>query len=84
MEASESSAGSGEEPMVSIVVPAFNEAARIGGSIQKISAFMRRSPLSYELIVVDDGSADETAEIVKQAQVQELRLVRGSPEFLLR
>jgi glycosyltransferase involved in cell wall biosynthesis len=65
------------EPMVSIIVPAFNEAARIGDSIQKIDAFVRQSPLSFEVIVVDDGSVDNTAEVVKQAKAKGLRLIRN-------
>ena len=65
------------QPMLSIVVPVFNEAARIGGSIEKIEAFMRQSPLSFELIVVDDGSADNTADVVRQAHAKGLRLVRN-------
>jgi glycosyltransferase involved in cell wall biosynthesis len=84
MDTSETTAGSGSvaikdrgRPAVSIVVPAFNEGARIGSSIKKIDAFMRRSPLSYELIVVDDGSADDTAEVVKRSDAKGLRLVRN-------
>jgi dolichyl-phosphate beta-glucosyltransferase len=65
------------QPMLSIVVPAFNEAARIGDSIKKIDAFMRRLPLSSELIVVDDGSIDDTAEVVEQMKAKHLRLVRN-------
>jgi glycosyltransferase involved in cell wall biosynthesis len=65
------------QPMVSIVVPAFNEAARIGDSIKKIDAYMRQSALLCELIVVDDGSADNTAEIVSGSQTKRLRLVRN-------
>jgi glycosyltransferase involved in cell wall biosynthesis len=64
-------------PMLSIVVPAFNEAARIGDSIRKIDAFMRQSPFSFELIVVDDGSGDNTTAIVKEAQAKDLRLLRN-------
>jgi glycosyltransferase involved in cell wall biosynthesis len=84
METSETSIGRGfvatedaGEPMVSIIVPAFNEAARIGDSIQKIDAFVRQSPLSFEVIVVDDGSVDNTAEVVKQAKAKGLRLIRN-------
>jgi glycosyltransferase involved in cell wall biosynthesis len=76
METSETSEGD-SQPMLSIVVPAFNEAARIGDSVRKIDAFMRQSPLSFELIVVDDGSVDNTAEVVRQAPVRCLRLVRN-------
>ena len=65
------------QPMLSIVIPAFNEAARIGDSIKKIDTFMRQSPLSFELIVVDDGSADNTADVVGRIQVKGLRLVRN-------
>jgi dolichyl-phosphate beta-glucosyltransferase len=64
--------------MLSIVVPAFNEAARIGSSILKIDEFMRQSPISCELIVVDDGSKDNTSDIVTQARVPGLRLLRNN------
>src|SRR4029453_12290064 len=64
-------------PVISIVVPAFNEAGRIGNSIKKIDAFIRQSQLSFEFIVVDDGSADNTAEIVRKSQVEGLRLVQN-------
>ena len=68
----------GGKPVVSIVVPAFNEAGRIAESIKKIDAFMRRSPLSLELIVVDDGSSDNTAEIVRQFQGKGMRLLQNN------
>ena len=83
MEAPETSTGGAApaeddgQPVVSIVVPAFNESARIGDSIKKIDAFMRRSPLSLELIVVDDGSSDNTADIVSHTRIKGLRLVRN-------
>ena len=67
----------GGQPMVSIVVPAFNEARRISESVHKIDAFARKSPLSLELIVVDDGSKDQTAEIVLGLEVKGLRLIRN-------
>jgi glycosyltransferase involved in cell wall biosynthesis len=66
------------QPMLSIVVPAFNEASRIVDSIKKIDAFMRRASISTELIIVDDGSSDKTAEIVTRALADRLRLVRNS------
>ena len=69
MEASETS--------VSIVVPAFNEAGRIAESVRKIDAFARESTLPLELIVVDDGSVDQTAEIVRQLGIKGLRLIRN-------
>ena len=84
MEASETSAGRGfvaipdiSRPVLSIVVPAFNEAARIGDSIEKIDTFVRRSSVSCEVIVVDDGSVDDTSAVVRRYQAQNLRLIRN-------
>jgi len=69
MEASETS--------VSIVVPAFNEAGRIADSVRKIDAFIRRSPVPLDLIIVDDGSTDKTAEIISGLNAKSLRLIRN-------
>src|SRR6516162_7441171 len=66
------------QPVLSIVVPAFNEGGRIGTSIKQIGAFMRQSSVSCELIVVDDGSKDNTTDIVLKAGVEGLRLVRNN------
>ena len=65
-------------PMLSIVVPAFNEAERIGNSIEKIDEFMRRAKISFELIVVDDGSADNTPDVIKKAHVKDVHILRNS------
>jgi len=50
-----------ENVKVSIVVPAYNEELAIGPILQEISAVMEPWRGSYELIVVDDGSTDNTA-----------------------
>lgn len=84
METSETSVGTGfvgpedrGQPIVSIVVPAFNEARRIAETVRKIDDFIRRSPLALELIVVDDGSTDNTAEIVREFPAKGLRLIQN-------
>jgi dolichyl-phosphate beta-glucosyltransferase len=84
METSETSVGTGfitpedgGRPMVSIIVPAFNEAERIADSIRKIDAYARRSTQPLELIVVDDGSVDDTAEIVRRLEIKGLRLIQN-------
>jgi glycosyltransferase involved in cell wall biosynthesis len=85
MEASETavgagfiSPGEGVQPLVSIVVPAFNEAGRITQSIRQIDAFARESTLPLELIVVDDGSVDKTGEIVLRLEIRGLRLLSNN------
>ncbi|MBV9574780.1 MAG: glycosyltransferase family 2 protein [Acidobacteriales bacterium] len=49
----------------SIVVPAFNEAARIGRTLEDVLAWAAQERLEAEVIVVNDGSRDQTAEIVR-------------------
>lgn len=53
-------------PKLSIVVPAFNEAERLGESLRAIVAYLNQRREENELIVVDDGSDDETASVAKQ------------------
>ena len=54
-------------PEISIVIPAYEEEARLGDSIRSILAFLRASGAAAELIVVDDGSKDRTAEVAREA-----------------
>jgi len=49
-------------PAISIIVPAYEEQARLGDSVDRILAYIEREKLSAELIVVDDGSKDKTVE----------------------
>lgn len=51
---------------ISIVIPAYNEEASIGDILDKIKKVMEELNQDYEIIVVDDGSTDRTAEIVKE------------------
>src|SRR5438552_491233 len=51
---------------LSIVVPAYNEAPRIMPSLEQIFAYMEQQHAAYEVLLVDDGSSDGTAEMVRQ------------------
>ncbi len=53
-------------PALSIVVPAYNEAQRIGPTLHAITRYMDRSSASYEVIVVDDGSRDATRDVIDE------------------
>jgi glycosyltransferase involved in cell wall biosynthesis len=64
-------------PKVSIVIPAFNEAIRIGDTIRKIEEFLARLPFKTEVLIIDDGSPDETAAIVRGLEFAGLRLIRN-------
>jgi glycosyltransferase involved in cell wall biosynthesis len=50
----------------SIIIPAFDEQARLGETIKKILRFVQRENLTTELIVIDDGSNDATSEVAKK------------------
>jgi glycosyltransferase involved in cell wall biosynthesis len=54
-------------PPFSIVIPAYNEAGRIGGTLRATLEYLRQVSPESELIVVNDGSTDATAEIVREA-----------------
>lgn len=66
-------------PDLSVVVPAFNEEAAIGSSISQLRGYLERSGLDWEVLVVDDGSSDRTAQIVREesAADRRIRLVEG-------
>jgi dolichyl-phosphate beta-glucosyltransferase len=53
------------KPDLSIVIPAFEEEERLGASLEKVFAFVEASALNAEVIVVDDGSNDSTADVAK-------------------
>lgn len=54
-------------PSLSIIVPAFNEAARISATLRTILDYLDSHVSDGELIVVDDGSQDHTAEVAEQS-----------------
>lgn len=58
---------------LSVVVPAFDEENAIGDEIDRLHAALAPSGISYEVIVVDDGSRDRTAEIAAGKQCRVLR-----------
>jgi dolichyl-phosphate beta-glucosyltransferase len=54
---------------LSIVIPAYREAAKISRDVEAAGAFMAKAGLKGEVIVVDDGSPDGTCEAARNAQV---------------
>ncbi len=51
---------------LSIIIPAYNEQERLGGSVNEVLRFIENEKLDAELIVVDDGSSDETADVARK------------------
>jgi dolichyl-phosphate beta-glucosyltransferase len=52
-------------PKYSLVIPAYNEEARLGDSLEKVLSYVHAQAWSAEIVVVNDGSRDKTAEIIR-------------------
>ena len=70
-------------PQLTIVVPAYNEAARLGKTVVTILDYLNANNSSSELIVVDDGSSDGTSAVAERAMATpgavSSRLIRYEP-----
>lgn len=64
---------------LSVIIPAYNEAGRIGPTLTRIDAFLAGLGISYEIVVVDDGSTDKTRKIVREmaGPIPALRLMEN-------
>ena len=60
---------------VTVVIPAYNEAAHIGPQVQAVDAVLRESSWTYEILVVDDGSQDGTGDAAEASGI-DLRVIR--------
>ncbi|HPK66734.1 MAG TPA: glycosyltransferase family 2 protein [Thermoanaerobaculia bacterium] len=61
---------------LSVVIPAFNEGARLGPSLERVLAYLATRAEPSEVIVVDDGSGDDTAAVAAAFAERGVRLVR--------
>lgn len=57
-----------EPPLVTIVLPCFNERDHVVGEIERITRAMDASPHTYELLVIDDKSTDDTLRVLQEVQ----------------
>jgi len=70
-------------PNLSIVIPAFREVAHLSASLAEISRVLRKHDLDFELLVVDDGSDDDTWQTLLRAadEIAELRAISFTRNF---
>ncbi len=66
---------------LSIIIPAYNEEKRLGPNLKPVLKYLDTNYPGYELIIVDDGSADHTVQAVSKAIINEPRakLIAYSP-----
>ena len=61
-------------PLVSIAIPVYNEQKALGAVLQEVIDVLAPLDISYEIIVVDDGSSDDSCEVCRS--FSQVRLVR--------
>jgi glycosyltransferase involved in cell wall biosynthesis len=60
--------------LVSIIIPVYNEELTVGNVIERVKTIMQQTGLKYEVIVVDDYSADKSVMVAKKYGVRVYRL----------
>jgi len=68
-------------PYLSLIIPAYNEDARVGSALETVEDYLNSTSYTYEIIAVDDGSSDNTREILLDcaARISSMRVVSYSP-----
>lgn len=59
-----------KEVEISVIIPAYNEGKRLPFFLRELISYCQKSRRTYEIIVVDDGSGDETAKIASEFRSQ--------------
>ena len=54
------------QPYLSVIIPAYNEESRLPATMTKVLTYLEGQPYKFELIIVDDGSSDETAAVAEE------------------
>jgi dolichyl-phosphate beta-glucosyltransferase len=52
-------------PLLSFIVPAYNEGARLGNTVEQVLRYLQAQPYSSEVIIVNDGSTDDTTQVAE-------------------
>jgi glycosyltransferase involved in cell wall biosynthesis len=72
-----------DQPFLSLVIPAYNEASRLGASLARAFAYLNEQGYESEVLVVDDGSTDETVRVAEacfaEAGAVAARVLAGEP-----
>ena len=75
---------------LSVIIPAYNEEKRLPNALKEVDEYLRRQSYDYEILVVSDGSKDNTAGVVRQAaglpageagSIKNLRLINEKKNY---
>ncbi len=59
-----------EKPFLSVIIPSYKEGERIGRTLLEIDQYLKRQEFTYEILIVVDGSPDNTAEVARNYALQ--------------
>lgn len=65
-----------ESIRLSVVIPAYNEEQRLGGTLQRVQDYLENRRDPFEILVVDDGSVDRTTDVVEKFPDPPVQLLR--------
>lgn len=77
-----SKGGSGDQELrLSVVIPMYNETARISDTVPRLLAYFATQPYRHEFVIVDDGSTDETAALARKlfSSAENVRVLEERP-----
>jgi len=73
-----------KELFVSVIIPVFNEEVTVGNVVTRTKKTLEQLGVSYEILVVDDGSDDRSADIAQELKAHVLRKAHQGKGFALR
>lgn len=62
---------------ITVVIPIYNEANRIGKTLSEITKYFKNKKIRLEIIIVDDGSSDESVSTIKNAGYRNVRILKN-------
>jgi dolichyl-phosphate beta-glucosyltransferase len=68
-----------DSPKLSVVIPAYNEENRLTETLEIIIQYLSVQEYPWEIIIVDDGSKDKTAEVAESMSCPNLRVIKHNP-----
>lgn len=77
---SETASAADQKPYLSVVIPAYNEEVRLATSLPVVLEYLKQQPYTWEIVVVDDGSADATGAVAQRVGKDfPVRVLRNEP-----
>lgn len=66
---------------IAIIIPVYNEEKRIFSTLRKISDFFSKNKIAYQIIIVDDGSKDNTLEKLRNLTDKNIKILKNAKNF---